>query len=231
MRKQRLNDVQSSVGATATRAHVESALRTELLVILVDSCSARHQGNCCASTREIPATWISIRARGTEGCSRDKTAALARHKHTWISLRAQRDMFWRSCCVLTPGAQLDLSPCARRLCHCDNTAAFARCEHTLVSLSAPRGTFRRKDCCVLTLRANLDLSPCASKNTCSIEKTAAFARHKHTWISLPAQRDTFHRKDCCDLALPPKIADFYLRTPDPISTVKRAHVPYAFGNA
>ena len=41
--KQRLNDVQSRVGATATRAHVESPLRTELFV---DPCSIRHQGNC-----------------------------------------------------------------------------------------------------------------------------------------------------------------------------------------
>ena len=83
--KQRPNDVQPRVGATATRAHVESPLRTELFV---NSCSVRHQGNCCASTRKIPATWISICTQGTERCSCDKTAALARHKHTWISLRA-----------------------------------------------------------------------------------------------------------------------------------------------
>ena len=36
--KQRLNDVQSRVGATATGAHLESPLRTELFV---DSCSVR----------------------------------------------------------------------------------------------------------------------------------------------------------------------------------------------
>ena len=88
--KQRLSDVQSCVGATATRAHLEAPLRTELFV---DSCSVRHQGNCCASTREIPATWVSIRTQGAGRCSCDKTAALARHKHTWISLRAQRNMF------------------------------------------------------------------------------------------------------------------------------------------
>ena len=41
--KPRLNDVQARVGATATRAHVESPLRTELFV---DSCSVRHQGDC-----------------------------------------------------------------------------------------------------------------------------------------------------------------------------------------
>ena len=75
--KQRLNDVQSRVGATATRAHMESPLRTEQFV---DSCSARHQGNCSASTREIPATWVSIHCKA---------------QHTWISLRAQTDMFRR----------------------------------------------------------------------------------------------------------------------------------------
>ena len=47
MRKQRLHDVQSCVGATATRARKESPLRTELFV---DSGSVRHEGNCCAST-------------------------------------------------------------------------------------------------------------------------------------------------------------------------------------
>ena len=130
MLKQRVNDVQSPVGATATRAHVEAPLRRREL--FVHSCSVRHQTNCCASTREIPATWIPIRTQGTERCSCDKTAALSRRKHTWISLRAQRDMF--------------------------------------------------------------------------------------------------HRKHCCDLALPLKIDEFYLRTPDPVSTLKRAHVRYATRN-
>ena len=98
--QQRLNDVQSRVGATATRAHAESPLRTELFG---DSCSVRHQGKRCASTREIPATWTSIRAQSTERCSCDKTAALARHTHTWISLRAQRNMFrQKDCCVPSP---------------------------------------------------------------------------------------------------------------------------------
>ena len=175
--EQQLNDVQSRVGTVATRAHAESPLRTELFV---DSCSVRHQGNCCASTREIPATWISICTQGTERCSCDKTAALARHKHTWISLRAQKDMF------------------RRKLLRSHATS-------TLGSLSV-------------------------RKKTCSGKTTAAFSRREHTWISLREQRDMFHRKDCCDLALPPKIDDFCLRTPDPVSTVKRAHVHYAIGN-
>ena len=144
-----------------------------------------------------------------------KSAACARCEHTWISLRAQRGMFrQKDCCVLTPRAQLDLSPCAMR---------------HVPSERQPR--------------AHLDLSPCASKNTCSCDRllrshaastvgslsvrtetcsgktTVAFSRREHTWISRRAQRDMFHRKDCCDLALPPKIDDFYLRTPDPVSTV------------
>ena len=164
--KQRLNDVQSRVGATATRARVESPLRTELFV---DSCSVRHQGNCCASTREIPATWISICTQGAETCSCDKTVALARHEHTWISFRAQRDMFRRKDC-----SHLDLFPCADRHVHAtrllhshaastleshsvrkkeccgEKTAAFSRREHTWISLRAQRDMFHRKDCCGLT---------------------------------------------------------------------------------
>ena len=119
--KQRLNDVQSRVGATATRAHVESPLRTELFV---DSCSVRHLGNCCASTRESPATWISmahkaqrdvhaarlLRSHATsalgslsvrqETCSGQKSAAFSRREHSWIFFRAQTDMFMRQhCCI------------------------------------------------------------------------------------------------------------------------------------
>ena len=124
--KQRLDDVQSRVGAAATRAHVESLLRTELSV---DSCSVTHQGDCCASTREIPATWISICTQGTERCSCDKTAALARHKHTWISLRAQRDMFPRKRLLRSHAAS------------------------TLGSLSVRKQTrmFMRQHCCIRTL--------------------------------------------------------------------------------
>ena len=217
--------------------------------------------------REITATWISTRTQGAERCSCDKTAARARHKHTWISLRAQRDMLRRKdCCVLTPRAHLDLflhshavstlgsRSVRKETCSGKTTAAFSRREHTWISLRAQKDMFHRKDCCVLTPRAHLDLSPCASKNTCSCDRllrsqatstlgslsvrketcsgkaTAAFSRRENTWISLRAQRDMFHRKDCCALALTPKIDEFYLRTPDPISTVKRAHVPYALGN-
>ena len=261
--KQKRNDVQSRVGATATRAHAESPLRTELLV---DSCSVRHHDNCCASKREIPTTWISIRTQSTERCSCDNTAAFARREHTLISLRWQKDMFRRKdCCVLTPPAHLDLSPCARRPVHAttllpshavstlgspsarketcsgETTAAFSRREHTWISLRAQRDMFHRKDCCLLTPRAHLDLSPCARrpvhattllpshatstlgslsvrKETCSGKTAVALSRREHTWISLCAQRDMFHRKDCCDLRLPPKIDDFYLRTPDPVSS-------------
>ena len=151
--KQRLTDVQSRVGATATRAHMEPPLRTELFV---DTCSARHQGNCRASTREIPATWISIRTQGTERCSCDKTAALARHKNTSISLCAQRNMFRRKdCCVFTPRAHLYLFPCATRHVHA-TTLLRSHAVSTLGSLSV------RKD--VLTPGAHLDLAPCAKRH-------------------------------------------------------------------
>ena len=161
--KQRLNDVQPRVGATATRAHAESPLRTELFV---DSCSVRHRGNCCASTRGIPATWIPIRRQGTERCLCDRTAALARHKHTWISLRAQKNMLRRrDCCVLTPRAHLDRFPCADRHVHA-TTVLRSHAVSTLASLSVRR-------------------------ETCSGEKTAAFARRENRWISLHAEEDLY----------------------------------------
>ena len=131
--QQKLNDVQSRVGATATQVHVESSLRTD---IFVDPCSVRHQGSCCASTREIPATWICMRTQGTERCSCDKTAALTRHKHTWISLRAQK-----------------------KACSGKKIVALSRREHTWIAL---RAQATRQDCCTLTPRAHLDLSPCAN---------------------------------------------------------------------
>ena len=177
MLKQRLNDVQSRVAATATRAHVESPLRTELFV---DSCSVKHQGSCCASTREIPATWISICTQGTERCSCDKTAALARHKHTWIFLRAQET------------------------CSGEKTAAFSRREHIWISLF-PCADRHVHATTLLHSHASSTLGFLSvPKETCSGKTTAAFSRREHTWISLRAQRDIFHRKDCCDLALSPQ---------------------------
>ena len=202
--KQRLHDVQSCVGATATRAHVESPLCKEFFA---DSCSVRHQGNCCASTREIPATWISIRTQGAARCSCEKIAALARHKHTWISLRAQRDKFRREdCCVLALRAHLDLAPCAKR--HVPSKKLLrSHAASTLGSLSVRKQELRTHvhatDCCIRTpLRTLGSLS--VRKEACSGRVFAAFSRCEHTWISLRAQRDMFHRKDCWDLALPPR---------------------------
>ena len=199
--------------------------------------------------------------------------------HLIESLSVLKETFRRkNCCVLTPGAQLDLSPCARRPVHATTllrshavstfgshsmrkeacsgkaTATFSGREHTWISLRSQRDMSHRNDCCALTPRAHLDLSPCASKKTCSCDRllrshatctlgslsvrketcsdktTAAFPRREYSWISPRAQSDMFHRKDCCDLALPPKIDDFYLRTPDPVSTIKHAHVPDAIRN-
>ena len=163
-----------------------------------------------------------IRTQGTDRCSCDKIAAFARCEQTWISLRAQRDMFRRKdCCVVTPGAHLDLFQCANRHVHA-TTAAFARCEQTWISLRAQRYMFRRKDCCVVTPGARLDLFQCANrqvhattllrshavstlgyhsvrKKACSGKKSVAFSRRERAWISLRAQKDMFHRKDCCVL--------------------------------
>ena len=191
--KQRLNDVQSCVGATAARAHVESLLRTELFV---DSCSVGIRATAArAHAKSLPLGSPSahkaqrdvhairlLRSHATsphgspsvrkETSSGEKTAVFSRREHTWIFFQ-------------------------KKTCSCDSTAAFARCEHTWISLRAQRNMSRRKDCCVLTLRAHLDLFP--NKKTCSCDNTAAFARCEHTWISLRAQRDMSRRKDCCVL--------------------------------
>ena len=207
----------------------------------MDACSGRHQGNCCASTREIPATGISIRTQRTEifscdkrchavstfgsrsvrkrTCSCDNTAAFARCEHTWISLRAQRCVFRRkNGCLLTPGAHLDLAPCAKRrvpskrplrshaastlgsvsvrkkTCSCDNTAAFARFGHTWISLRAQRCVFRRKNCCLLTPGAHLDLAPCAKRHVPSKRLLRSHAASTLGSLSVRKQEDMFMRQ-------------------------------------
>ena len=50
-----------------------------------------------------------------EACSGEKSAAFSRREHSWISLRAQDDMFMRQhCCVRTLSAHLDPIPCAKK---------------------------------------------------------------------------------------------------------------------
>ena len=62
-----------------------------------------------------------------ETCSGEKTAALSRCEHTWISLPAQatRRCHGTDCCGLTLRAHLDLAPCANGHSHatdcCDRT--------------------------------------------------------------------------------------------------------------
>ena len=137
-------------------------------------------------------------------CSCDNTAAFARREHTWILLRAQRDMFWQNdCCVLTPRAHLDLAPCAKR--HVPSkTLLHSHAVRTLGSLSVSKATCSGEKL-LRSHAASTRGSRPTRKETCSIEKTAAISR--------------------C-----PEIDDFCLRTPDPVSTVERAHVPYAIGN-
>ena len=192
--KQRLNNVQPCVGATATRAHVESPLRTEFFV---DSCSVIHQGNCPVSTREIPATWISIRTQGAETCSCDKTAALARHKHTWISRRAQEDKFRRKdCCVAMPRAHLDLFPCANGHVHA-TTLLHSHAVSALGSLSVRKKPSSDENIAAFSRPSTLGSLP-VRKQRCSCDDTAAFARCEHTWISLRAQARTHvHATHCC----------------------------------
>ena len=149
--------------------------------------------DCCACTpqahldlfpcakRHVPAKkLLRLNAASTLGslsvrkhtCSCDNTVPFARCERTWISLRAQKDIFRRKdCCVLTPGAQLDLSPCARRPVHA-TTLFHSHAVSALGSLSVRKKTF-------------------------SGEKIAAFSRREHSWISLRAQEDLFMRQHCC----------------------------------
>ena len=153
---------------------MESLLRTELFV---DSCSIRHQGNCCASTREIRHLDLDPHATHREMFMRQDCCARTPQAH-WISLRAQRDMFRRKdCCLLTLRTHLDLFPCAGHV-----HATRLLCSHAVSTLGS------------LSVR----------KETCFGEKTAAFSRREHTWISLRTQRDMFHRKDCLISRCPPR---------------------------
>ena len=211
------------------------------------------RGNCYRSTCGIPAAHRTFRGLMFRKTSRQLLREHTRnprhldlHPHT-----RHREIFMRQdCCARTPQAHLALSPCAKRhvpakrllrshaasklgsrsvreeKCSSEKTAAFPRCEHTWISLRAQRDMFMRQ--------------------------TAAFAHHKHTWISLRAQSNMFRQScfltprahldlaPCAERHVPskrllrsraaPEIDDFYLRTPHPVSTVKRSHVPYAIGN-
>ena len=192
-------------------------------------CASKKTCSCDRLRRSHAASTLGSLSVRKKTCSCDNTAASARCQHTWISLRAQRDMFdpksWlRSHAASTLGS---LSV-RKKTCSCDNTAALARCEHTWILLRAQRGMFRRKNWGILTPREHLDVAPCAKRHVRSkrllrsyaastlgslsmrkqenmfMRQTAAFPRREHTWISLRAKRDMFHRKDCCDLALPPR---------------------------
>ena len=115
--------------------------------------------------RSHAANTLGSRSVRKEAVSGEKTLAFSRREHTWISLRTQRNMFHRKdCCVLTPGAQLDLSPCARRPVH---ATALLR-SHAVRTLG----------------------SHSVRKETCSGERTAAFSRHEHTLGSRSVSKET-----------------------------------------
>ena len=179
------------------------------------------RGNCYPSTRGTPAAHRTFRGLMFSKTSGQLLREHARnpchldlHPHT-----RRKEMFMRQdCCARTPQAHLNLSPCANRHVHA-TTLLRSHAVSTLGSHSvrketcsiektaafrAQRAMFRQNDCCVLTLRAHLDLDPCAK-------------RHVRSKRLLPSRAA-------------PKIDDFYWRTPDSVSTVKRAHVPFAIGN-
>ena len=150
----------------------------------------------------------------------------------------------KDCCVLTKRAHLDLVPRANRHVHA-TTLQHSHAVNTLGSLSVRKQTCSGEkllrshagstvgslSVCRIVHATTLLRSQAVStlgfhsvrKEACSGEKIAALSRREHTWISLRAQTDMFHRKNCCDLALLPKIDDFYLRTPDPVSIYSQAH--------
>ena len=133
-------------------------------------------------------------------CSYDNTAAFARCEHSWISLRAQRNMFRRKeCCVLMPEAQLVLFSFARRPVHATPLHSHAvMLWSTLGSLAVRNETFSGER--LLRSHAGSTVgSLSVHKKTCSCDNTAALPCCEHTWISLRAQRGMFHQKDCCVL--------------------------------
>ena len=178
---------------------MESPLRTELLL---DSCSERHQGNCCASTREFPATWIT---QGAERCSCDSTAAFARHRHTWISLSVRKET--------SSG---------------EETAAFSRRKHTWIFFCAQTDMFMRQTV-VLSRHKHTWISLCAQTDM-FIRQTAAFSRHKHTWISFRVQGDMFRQNDCCVLT-PQAHLDLFLCANRHVhaTTLLRSHAKSTLG--
>ena len=95
-----------------------------------------------------------------------KKVLRSRREHTWISLRAQTDMFMRQhCCVLIPRAHLELSLCKQEDMFMRQTAAFTRHKHTWISFRAQaRRHVHATDCCVHTPHAHLDLFPCAERH-------------------------------------------------------------------
>ena len=127
-----------------------------------------------------------------------QASALARHKHTCVSLRFLKETCSgeKNCCVLTPRAHLDLFPCANRPAHA-TTLLHSHAFSTLGSHSEMTHVPANKLPCS---RAGSTLgSPSVRKKTCSCDNTAAFASCEHTWISLRAQKNLFRRKDRCVL--------------------------------
>ena len=110
----------STVGSLAVRkkaVHATALLRSHA-VTTVGSRSVRKQEDMfmhkdCAAFSRCEHTWISLRAQRNM-FSIEKTAALSRR--TWISLleQARRQVHATDCCARTPQAHLDLSPRAQR---------------------------------------------------------------------------------------------------------------------
>ena len=142
-----------------------------------------HQGNCCASTRGIPAAPKDILM---DCCVR--APGQIRHPHfdlrtrrnqepatpyTWTSLRAQRDITLE---VLTPQAHGSVST-RTETCSCEETvanksAAFSRRKHAWLSLAA--GTLGSHSVPMRHAHAASTLgSLSVRKETCSCEKTVA----------------------------------------------------------
>ena len=138
--------VQQDIRATAARAHANPrhldlhphtkhrgmfmrqhcCARTPLAHLDLSPCAKRHVPAKRLLRSHAGSTVGSLSGR-KQTCSCDNTAAFARCELSWLSLLAQpRDISRRKNSVLTPGAQLDLSPCAKNL-------------------------FMRQHCCVRTL--------------------------------------------------------------------------------
>ena len=139
--KQRLNDVQSRVGATATQAHVESPAAHRTF-------RGQTSGQLLREHTRNPD--LHAHRRHREMFMRQDCCARTPHAHLDLSQCAKRHVPAKSLLRSHATSTLGTRSVRKLTCSCANTAAFARCEHTWISLRAQTDMFMRQHCCIRT---------------------------------------------------------------------------------